>query len=262
MCRRVPTSPSPHVPTSPSPHVPESPRPRVPTSPRPHVPTSPRPRVPESPSPRVPTSPSPHVPTSPRPRVPTSQVPRPRPTFSHSPENMWMFKSWTINNTSHHWLHKETQKFQKVRVLKEYCAQRAWFFQLSEVFIQLQRSIYTLSWLDGSWSQGTKMSGQKKLFSFERPWKCQNSQYVYFLRKDWASLYLHLLTPNSHRVPVRSRPVYTIKPHLHEQFFLDKFALTRKNCSCKWGLRFFGPISYPESSGFLASGWAPGETLG
>ena len=27
-----------------------------------------------------------------------------------------------------------------------------------------------------------------------------------------------------------------VKPHLHEQFFLDKFALTRKNCSCRWGI--------------------------
>ena len=27
-----------------------------------------------------------------------------------------------------------------------------------------------------------------------------------------------------------------VKPHVHEQFFLDKFALTRKNCSCRWGI--------------------------
>ena len=25
-----------------------------------------------------------------------------------------------------------------------------------------------------------------------------------------------------------------LKPHLNEQFFLDKFTLTRKNCSCRW----------------------------
>ena len=27
-----------------------------------------------------------------------------------------------------------------------------------------------------------------------------------------------------------------LMPHLHEQFFLDKVALTRKNCSCRWGI--------------------------
>ena len=27
-----------------------------------------------------------------------------------------------------------------------------------------------------------------------------------------------------------------LKPHLHEQLFLDKVALTRKNCSCRWGI--------------------------
>ena len=28
----------------------------------------------------------------------------------------------------------------------------------------------------------------------------------------------------------------TFKPHLHEQFFLDKFSLTRKTYSCRWGI--------------------------
>ena len=39
---------------------------------------------------------------------------------------------------------------------------------------------------------------------------------------------------------IRNQPImdaiYPLKPHLHEQFFLDKFALTRKNCSCRWGI--------------------------
>ena len=33
----------------------------------------------------------------------------------------------------------------------------------------------------------------------------------------------------------------SFKPHLHEQFFLDKFTLTRKNCSCRW--RIVGKFS-------------------
>ena len=31
-------------------------------------------------------------------------------------------------------------------------------------------------------------------------------------------------------------PSSCLKPHLHEQFSLDKFALTRKNSLCRWGI--------------------------
>ena len=34
---------------------------------------------------------------------------------------------------------------------------------------------------------------------------------------------------------------FEIKPHLREQFFLDKFTLTRKKCSCRW--RIVGKFS-------------------